>query len=214
MEFNGEGELALTDTAAADRTAIRELIENWIIWRDGGDWDRFATLWHPDGWMSATWFQASATDFIARSRKAWEGGLTVFHTLGGGNVDVAGSRAVAQTRMQIIQRATVHGVEVDVTCLGRFWDALEKRDGRWLLRLRQPIYELDHLHTVDPAARITLDPDLLAAFPVGYRHLAYLQTQLGFTVTHGMPGTRGPAIGALRGQGQRWLAGEDDVFDH
>lgn len=195
--------------SASDRIAIRELIEQWMIWRDGGEWDRFATLWHPRGWMTATWFQAPATDFIARSRAAWDGGLTVYHVLGGTAVDVAGHRAVAETRMQIVQRAPVHGVAADVTCLGRFWDALERVDGRWLLRLRQPVYELDWIRPVDPAATLTLDPALLASFPVGYRHLAYLQTGLGFEVKRDLPGTRGAAMEALREKGRRWLAGAD-----
>ena len=28
-------------TADADRFAIRELVENWALWRDAGDWERF-----------------------------------------------------------------------------------------------------------------------------------------------------------------------------
>ncbi len=33
----------------ADKLAIREMVENWVMWRDTGDWDRFATVWHLDG---------------------------------------------------------------------------------------------------------------------------------------------------------------------
>ncbi len=200
------------DPSAADRAAIRDAIENWALWRDGGEWERFAGLWHPDGWMAATWFQAPAAEFVSRSRAAWAAGLTVFHVLGGMSVEVAGARAVAETRMQIAQRAVVHGVEVDVTCLGRFWDAFERLDGRWLLRLRQPIYELDAMRPVDPAATVMLDPALLASFPAGYRHLAYLQTQLGFDVARDMPGTRGPEVEALRARGRLWLAGAADAL--
>ena len=47
-----------------ERLAIREVIESWSMWRDAGDWERFATVWHPDGRMVAGWFQATATDFI------------------------------------------------------------------------------------------------------------------------------------------------------
>jgi hypothetical protein len=32
-----------------DRAAIHELIENRALWRDAGDWERFATVWHDDG---------------------------------------------------------------------------------------------------------------------------------------------------------------------
>ena len=38
-----------------DRFAIRELLDNWVIWRDSGQWDRLATAFHPEGWMVATW---------------------------------------------------------------------------------------------------------------------------------------------------------------
>ena len=45
----------------ADRLAIRDLVENWAVWRDAGDWERFRTVWHPDGRMMATWFQGRPT---------------------------------------------------------------------------------------------------------------------------------------------------------
>ena len=52
----------LDDPTLLDRLAIRELIENWALWRDAGDWERFRTVWHDDGKMYATWFQGSADD--------------------------------------------------------------------------------------------------------------------------------------------------------
>ena len=60
---------------------------------------------------------------------------------------------------------------------------------------------------VDPAARISLDPALLARFPEGYRHLAYLQTRIGYAVKADMPGLKGPEVEALYARGARWLAG-------
>ena len=194
-----------------DRIEIRELLENWVIWRDSGDWERFATVWHDDGTMNATWFSANAPDFIARSRKAFEAGLVGLHALGGANIEVRGTRAVAQTKMQILQRADVHGVTVDVTCNGRFIDALERRDGRWGMVLRQPVYELDRLQPIDPSATLNLDQDLLMSFPEGYRHLAYLQIGLGFEVSKTLPGTRGPEIAALMARMNSWLEGADQA---
>lgn len=192
-----------------DQEEIRQLIDNWIVWRDSGDWDRLAGLWLPEGRMVTTWVQASATDFIARSRRAWDDGLMVLHSLGGANIEVRGSRAIAQSRMQIIQRASVHQVQVDVTCNGRFWDALERRGDRWGLLLRQPIYEMDCMTPVRPGAIPALDEKLLASFPEGYRHLAYLQSLIGLTVNKNLPGTRGPRIDALQERGRSWLAGGD-----
>jgi hypothetical protein len=191
-----------------DALVIRDLIDKWVIYSDAGDWDRFAALWHPDGWMSATWFQAPAADFIKARREGWERGVSIIHFLGAHTADIAGARAIAQTKMTISQRAPVHGVLCDVVCTGRFYDFLEKRDGRWGFVRRQPIYEKDRLDPVDPRATIELDQELLNRFPEGYRHLAYLQTQVGYKVKErGMPGLKGPEVEKLYAEGQAWLQG-------
>ena len=190
-----------------DRQAISELVENWALWRDALDWERFRTVWHLPGQMMATWFQGTADEFIAVSREGFERGVRILHFLGGTSIDLAGDRAIAQTKMTISQRARVHEVEVDVVCTGRFYDFFERRDARWGLVHRQPIYEKDRLDPVDPAARLELDRGLLERFPVGYRHLAYLQTQIGYTVKPDMPGLTGPEVDALYARGTRWLAG-------
>jgi hypothetical protein len=190
-----------------DKRAIRELVENWALWRDALMWDRFRTVWHDDGRMMATWFQGSADEFIKVSQDGYERGVRILHFLGGSSIDVAAARAVAQTKMTISQRARVEDVLCDVVCTGRFYDFFENRDGRWGLVLRQPIYEKDRLDPVDPAARLSLDPGLLARFPEGYRHLAYLQTRIGYRVKTDMPGLGGPQVAALYRRGERWLEG-------
>ena len=190
-----------------DVRAIRETVDNWALWRDSGDWDRFATVWHDDGWMTATWFQGPAKEFIAVSRQGFERGVNILHFLGGTTCDIAGTRAIAQTRMTINQRATVHDVIVDVVCTGRFYDFFEKRHGRWGVVRRQPIYEKDRMDPVDPSARLTLDASLLSQFPEGYRHLGYLQSANGFTVKKGLPGLRGEAVEKLYAEGRAWLGG-------
>ena len=197
----------MSDALAAERQAIREVIENWVLWRDAGDWERFATVWHDDGWMTATWFQGPARDFIAVSKQGFERGVNILHFLGGSTCDIAGTRAISQVKMTINQRAEVEGVLVDVVCTGRFYDFLEKREGRWGIVRRQPIYEKDRLDPVDPGARLTLDPARLASFPEGYRHLGYLQSKVGFTVKTGLPGLRGPAVDKVYAEGAAWLAG-------
>jgi hypothetical protein len=195
-----------------DRLTIRDLVENWVVWRDAGMWDRFRTVWHDDGVMQATWTQGTADEFIAMSKKGWENGLKVVHFLGANSIDIEGDRAVSQTKMQIAQRAQCHGVEVDVVCTGRFYDFFERRKGRWGLVLRQPIYEKDRMDPVDPAAKLELDASLLEQFPEGYRHLAYLQTSVGYEVKRDMPGVNGLEVEALYARGQAWLEGTDSPF--
>jgi SnoaL-like domain len=247
-----------------DRQLIRDLVENWAIWRDAGDWERFATAWHDDGFMMATWFQGPAREFIRVSREGFERGVSILHFLGGTSIDVAGDRAIAQTKMTISQRAEVHGVLCDVVCTGRFYDFLERRpppvapsdfperrqpssapsdvperpppatataagpnemletgsigephellespSGGWGIVLRQPVYEKDRLDPIDPSATLELDPERLAQFPDGYRHLGYIQSALGFDVKRDMPGLTGPAVQKLYARGRDWLAGGD-----
>jgi hypothetical protein len=191
-----------------DQRAIRHLIENWAVWRDALMWDRFRTVWHDDGRMMATWFQGTADEFIKVSQEGYERGVRILHFLGGTSIDIADMRAIAQTKMTISQRASVDNVVCDVVCTGRFYDFLEKRKDRWGLVLRQPIYEKDRLDPVDPAARLELDKNLLAQFPEGYRHLAYLQTRIGCNVKTDMPGLDGPEVAALYHRGEAWLKGQ------
>jgi hypothetical protein len=197
----------MADAEQADRLAIRDLIDNWAVWRDAGDWERFATVWHDDGWMSATWFQGSAADFIRVSKEGWARGVSILHFQGGMSIDLVEKRAVAQTKMTISQRGAVHGVICDVVCTGRFFDFLEKRAGKWGVVRRQPIYEKDRLDPLDPAAALKLDQAKLAQYPEGYRHLAYIQEEIGYRVKRDMPGLKGAEVEKLYGQGRAWLGG-------
>jgi hypothetical protein len=157
--------------------------------------------------MTATWFQGPARDFIEASRKLFDQGGNILHLLGGWTCDVAGTRAISQVKMTINQRAPLDGVLVDVVCVGRFYDFFEKRNGKWGIVRRQPIYEKDRLDPVDPSAVLHLDPDLLSRFPEGYRHLGYLQSKNGFTVKDNLPGLRGAEVEKLYAEGKAWLAG-------
>jgi hypothetical protein len=196
------------DPDFTERLRIRELLENWVVWRDSCDWERFRHVWHPEGRMMATWFQGTGDEFIKVSQEGFARGVRIVHFLGGMNIEVAGTRAIAQTKMTIGQRAPVDGVLCDVVCTGRFYDFLEKRDGGWGIVLRQPIYEKDRIDPVDPAGKLALDRALLESFPEGYRHLAYLQSRIGYKVKPDMPGLTGPEVEALYRRGAGWLKGE------
>jgi hypothetical protein len=200
------------DLRLNDKLAIAEVVNNWAIWRDAGDWDRFRTVWHADGWMTATWFQGPAEKFIEVSRAGFEKGVSILHFLGGTSVEVKGDRGIAQAKMTISQRGAVDGVLVDVVCTGRFYDFFAKRDGRWAIVRRQPIYEKDRMDPVAPDAKLALDPALLERFPEGYRHLAYLQTKLGFTIKLDLPQLKGDVVQALYAHGRAWLDGAPSAF--
>jgi hypothetical protein len=191
-----------------DRAEIRALIENWVLWRDARLWDRFRSVWHADGQMWATWFQGSFEDFIKVSDDGYAHGVRINHMLGGSTIEIKGKRAIAQTKLSIAQRAKVEGVLCDVTCWGRAYDFLEKRKGVWGIVLRRHIYEKDRIDSVEPGATLKLDKKLLARFPEGYRHLAYLQTRIGYTIKDELPGLDGPPLASLYAKGDAWLKGK------
>ena len=199
------------DQALRDELEIRQMVERWAVWRDAGDWERFATVWHPDGVMMATWFQGPFREFIRVTQEGWAKGVSILHFLGGSAVEVAGERAIAQTNMTISQRGMVEGasgpVLCDVVCTGRFYDFVVRHEGSWKLLHRQPIYEKDRIDPVDPSAVLQLDQQALAGFPEGYRHLAYIQTRIGYKVKMDMPMLKGEGVQALYGRGRRWLQG-------
>jgi hypothetical protein len=195
------------NTEVLDRLAIREVVENWALWRDAGDWERFREVWHEDGFMMATWFQAPFEEFIRMSKEGFDRGVRILHFLGGTSIHLAGSRAISQTKMTISQRASIHGILCDVVCTGRFFDFFEKRHGKWAIVHRQPIYEKDRMDSVDPSKTLALDRALLDKFPEGYRHLAYLQASIGYKIKLDMPGLIGPEVESLYARGEKWLAG-------
>jgi hypothetical protein len=197
----------MTNDAATERLEIRELVENWAIWRDARDWERLRTVWHKDGRMMATWWQGPYEEFIRVSQEGWDRGVRILHFLGGSTIDVVKDRAIAQTKMTISQRVDVHETLCDVVCTGRFYDFFARREGRWGMVLRQPIYEIDRMTPVSPVPVPPLDAELLARFPEGYRHLAYVQTLVGYDVKRDMPGLDGPELERLYERGADWLRG-------
>ena len=202
----------MTDIAA-DKVTIRELVENWALYRDARLWDRFRTVWHAEGRMMATWFQGGFEEFIKVNDEGWARGVRILHFLGGSAIEVSGHRGIAQTKMTINQRATVDRVLVDVVCTGRMYDFIQKYQGRWVIRRRQPIYEKDRMDPVDPSATLKLDPALLSTFPEGYRHLGYLQSKIGFPVRKGLPGLKGASVEKIYAEGKAWLAGSEKPGD-
>src|SRR2546427_4786554 len=104
------------DQVMAEKLAIRETIDNWILWRDAGDWQRFKTVWHPDGWMNATWFQGPAEQFIEVSREGFNKGVNILHFYGGVCCYIPRDRAKARNQNIINQPAPRLGGFVSPIC--------------------------------------------------------------------------------------------------
>ena len=189
------------------RAAITQVVQDWALARDTGRWERLRSAFTTDGTMHSTWFVGSADEFVQRSMQAAKAGARAQHFIGATSIELVGDRAIAETGMVLLLRAVLHGVEVDVTCYGRFYDFFMREGEHWRIRKRVPIYDKDRLDPVDPSASIKLDAVELARHPEGYRHVAYVQGQGGRNVTPDMPTPNSDALARLYAEGEAWLAG-------
>jgi hypothetical protein len=189
-----------------DIMQIRDLIERWAVYRDSFLWDKFRTIWHTDGVMTATWTEGPFEDFIKITEEGLKYGLNIMHILGGSAIEVEGNRATSLTKFMILQRASLDGVLCDVTCYARHQDLWEKREGRWGLVYRATIADKDRVDPVNRDDKLALDQTLLDQFPMEYRHLAYLQTKAGYNVNRDCPRlSGGAALEALYTKAEKWL---------
>ena len=135
--------------------------------------------------------------------------MRILHFLGGTSIEVTGTaRDRADEDDDHAARARSHGVVCDVVCTGRFYDFLERRDGRWGIVLRQPIYEKDRLNPVDPAA--SLHARRRAARALSRRlppSRLSPDARSGLRVKPDMPGLTGPEVEELYARGEAWLEG-------
>lgn len=196
------------DQKTQDVMIIRDLIERWVVYRDALLWDKFRTVWHEDGRMRATWFNGPYEEFIRITEEGVKHELNILHILGGTAIEVKDKRATSMTKMIILQRAILDGVLCDVSNYARHHDLWEMRKGMWGLVSRETICDKDRIDPVDSNQKINLDVNIMNQFPQEYKHLAYLQTKVGYNVDRDVPRlSGGPSLEALYKRGEDWLAG-------
>lgn len=194
-------------TALHDKVLIAEVLHKWGMWRDLCQWSALKALYAPGATMQTTWFDGPATDFVDHTARLAAGPARAQHYIGTPCIDVNGERALAQTRITILVRGPLEGVDVDATCYGWFIDRMVKLQGRWLIAARLPVYEKDTLCAADPQIALALDPERLARHPASYKYMAYMQSLAGATVntTLAQPGSAEHL--QLLADAHAWLAG-------
>ena len=172
-------------------------------------WDRFRTVWHNDGHMWATWFQGTYEEFIKVSQEGYDRGVRIMHTLGGidhrhqgqarDRADPDGDPAARAGRGRAVRR-DLHRENSTTSSKNAKANGASCCAGS--------LYEKDRIDPVAPCAKLALDQKLLATFPEGYRHLAYLQSKIGYRIKDELPGLDGAPLAALYAKGEDWLKGK------
>jgi hypothetical protein len=68
------GEIQVNSINQADFFEIQRVVEDWVIFRDAGMFDRLAALWHEDGRMMTTWSQVTGEEAVAPGHGKWDSG--------------------------------------------------------------------------------------------------------------------------------------------
>ena len=204
MNINDAGNTTQSELHA-DKALVAEALQQWGLWRDLCNWPALKSVYAPGATMQTTWFDGLANDFVNAIERMSAGPSRAQHYIGTPVIQVQGARALAHTRITILVRGPLEGVEVDATCYGWFIDRMVKLDGQWLIASRVPVYEKDTLLPVDPALTLQFDPVRLASHPAPYKFMAYMQSMAGATVNCDLPLPGSAAHTQLLADSQAWL---------
>ena len=194
------------DADVLRRVRLLQPVGDWATFRDSERWDELRGVYAADATMTVSWFDGPARVFVDRCIQTAGGGMTAHHVMGGSHVDLAGTRAAVESRVTIAMRLPVHGVQCDVTAIGRFFDRVSLvADGAWRIGARVAVFDKDMIHPVFPGERLELDRTALESFPAAYRYCCYVLAARGGTPNFDLPPPGSPALEALRGAAQAWL---------
>jgi len=191
-------------------------VENWAVWRDSGDWERFRTVWHEDGVMMATWFQGTFEEVHSREPGRLEGGggQHPASASAGRLFEIAGNRAIAANQNDPISLNERWYMTSKWTCCapdGLLRFLVEKRSGpagaivpaAALLRKRTA-----WTPSIRSATGEVGSQNSGANSPKAYKHLALPPIRPRIQVSRlTCPGLKGPDADALYAKGKKWLAG-------
>ncbi|GAB3114624.1 nuclear transport factor 2 family protein [Aestuariicella hydrocarbonica] len=142
------------DHAVNDRRLIEELVYKWALARDSDDWEALSQCFHTDADIKISWIRATAETFIARSREMAANrasGMHMKHHITNNWVEVNGNRGFSRCNAVLLIRDQAEGVWFDFEGHFRFFDRLEKRDGRWGIVNRTAVYDKDLLNPMSSA---------------------------------------------------------------
>lgn len=193
----------------ADIVRVTQLVQAWGLYRDQGLWPELASTFTADGAIAVSWFEGSHADFIEACRATHKPrSPRTKHLIGTPVVRIDGDRAIAETSIQILGRATIAGIAVDNTSHARFIDRIVRDGSDWRIAERRAIYEKDRLDPVIPSAafdRLMSETDF-SALPEPYRYLGFRLMEAGRTLRPDILIDGSPEADAALAAAKAWLA--------
>jgi hypothetical protein len=210
MESGGtnmdEMEWAEWDRTRTDRIDVADLILRERLARDNHDWERMASLYHPDSVVDISWFRGTGAEFAKQSSVSAVRSMN-FHVMTPPVVDVRGDRAISETPCILRGFSKLNSTEISFEgFVHLFWRAV--RDGRhWLLSGLRIAYKVDMFHAREPDKPPHLDEEQLKGYRAAYRYMMVNLANDGLVVRDDLNGFDRPeTVSALRTSERSWLA--------
>ena len=132
-------------------------------------------------------YKGEIDDFVSMSEKQASKEVSIMHLIQPSDIDVRGSKALAESAGVIMSRFTHDGHEYDFTIWNRFISQVEKFEGKWKLLSLEVIYIRDLIVPVPGSPE--LDFSDVKGWPrKSYRFTAWHLMQRGLKVRDDLPG--------------------------
>lgn len=187
-----------------------------FAWRDQERWEDLRGLFTEDGKISVSWYHGSIGGFIEASAKMAATSKTITkHRIDLPRISILNDRALAETDVTIMSRASVGPLEVDLTCHASFFDRLVRTtDGNWLIQSRIAIYEKDRLDSVGPSLLFWIVNRLAnySKYPKELRHLAYGLVRSGQRLAPDLTMRASVDEKQMKEKALQWLGGSEPAI--
>ena len=142
--------------------------------------------------------------FVSASEKLYSPTVSIMHQIMPTEIDIRGSKALAQSWCIIDTRFELDTGEYDAKTYVRLFNQCEKIDGRWKLLTLEIIYLRDSITPVYPAK----EPDYgdLSGYRKSYRFTAWMVGQRGLTIRNDLAGEDDPkSMEELLHRNRAWI---------
>jgi hypothetical protein len=195
-----------------DKAEILEVMTASLNCRDSGDWDRLVQCFHPDARVTTSWFDGTAREFAAQSKRMMDGhhpNDTQRHVMNNPVVTLKGNRAVCEFLLILYQGRTLDGYEFDFQTWSVALNLFEKYQGTWRIMRRVNIYEKERMdpHVPGSVPQSYYDGLDLSRYPAPVRFHCYRNERSSGVTPKNLVLKGSPEEKTARQAADEWLAG-------